>query len=202
VVAAPAVLVMAGAARPRSALRELLGDERADALERLLVTRATDWGAALSAGRVAAAGADEHVGDALARFFADADADADVDPDPDADAGGAVVVIWPVLPRWRSEHAFGVLDDLAAGCQASVAPVFDSGLYLLALARVIPGVLDLPADAWESPHVTGLVLAPINEADAPVGLVRPERALRRPADVRAALADPLLDEELRELLAR
>jgi hypothetical protein len=196
VAAAPAVLVMAGAARPRSALRELLGDERADALERLLVTRATDWGAALSAGRVTAAGADEHVGDLLARFFADAE----VDPDPDA--GGAVVVIWPVLPRWRSEHAFGVLDDLAAGCQASVAPVFDSGLYLLALARVIPGVLDLPADAWESPHVTGLVLAPINEADAPVGLVRPERALRRPADVRAALADPLLDEELRELLAR
>ena len=40
----------------------------------------------------------------------------------------------------------------------------------------------------------GLVLAPINAAEAPVGLVRPERALRRPADVRAALADPLLDE--------
>ena len=46
----------------------------------------------------------------------------------------------------------------------------------------------------------GLVLAPINEAGAPVGLVRPERGLRRPADVRAALADPLLDAELRALL--
>jgi hypothetical protein len=34
----------------------------------------------------------------------------------------------------------------------------------------------------------------------PVGLLRAERGLRRPGDVRAALADPLLDHELRELL--
>ena len=93
------------------------------------------------------------------------------------------------------------LDDLAAGCEASIAPVFDGGLYLLALARVIPALLALPAEAWDSADVIGLVLAPINDAQAPVGLVRPERALRSPADVRAALADPLLDEELRSLLA-
>ena len=33
-----------------------------------------------------------------------------------------------------------------------------------------------------------------------IGLLRAERGLARPADVRAALADPLLDPELRALL--
>jgi glycosyltransferase A (GT-A) superfamily protein (DUF2064 family) len=187
VVAAPAVLVMERAARPRVELRELLGDERAARVERLLVRRAMEWRGALGAGPVSVAGDDEAIADAIGRAF--------------AGAGGApVIVVWPVLPRWRPEHAEAVLDDLAAGCEASVAPVFDGGLYLLALARVFPALLALPAEAWDSTDVTGLVLAPINEADAPVGLVRPERALRRPADVRAALADPLLDAELRALL--
>jgi hypothetical protein len=45
-----------------------------------------------------------------------------------------------------------------------------------------------------------LVLGAINEAGVAVGLLRAERGLRRPADVRAALADPLLDAELRALL--
>jgi hypothetical protein len=188
VAASPVVLVMADAARARPDLRELLGDERAAGVERLLVARATEWADALSGGRTDVAGAGESVADALARVSAESGGD------------GPLVVAWPVLPCWRAEHAFAVLDDLAAGCEASVAPVFDTGLYLLALARPIPAVLALPAEVWDSPNATGLVLAPINEAEAPVGLVRPERALRRPGDVRAALADPLLDDELRGLL--
>jgi hypothetical protein len=186
---APAVLVMAGAARATPELRELLGDERAGAVERLLVARAMAWGEALSAaGRVVTAADDEGVADAVGRVSA-------------GDHGDPVVVVWPVLPRWRPEHAAAILDDLAAGCEASVAPVFDGGLYLLALARMFPALLALPAEAWDSPDVISLVLAPINEAGASVGLVRPERGLRRPGDVRAALADPLLDAELRSLLA-
>jgi hypothetical protein len=187
VAAPPAVLLMAAAARARPELRELLGDERTAGVERLLLARAMEWGEALSGGRVSVAREDEGLPDAVERVF-------------HGPGGGPVLVVWPVLPRWRPEHAAAVLDDLAAGCEASVAPVFDGGLYLLALARIFPALLALPAEAWDSPDVTGLVLAPINEADAPVGLVRPERALRRPADVRAALADPLLDAELRALL--
>lgn len=185
--ASPAVLVIARAARPRPELRELLGGERAEAVERLLVARAIEWADVLSGGHVSTAGEDETLADAVGRVF-------------DGAQGGPVVVVWPVLPRWREAHAAAILDDLSAGCEAALAPVFDGGLYLLALTRPIPALLQLPADAWDSPDVTGLVLAPINDADAPVGLVRPERALRRPADVLAALADPLLDDELRSLL--
>jgi hypothetical protein len=185
--ATPVVLVMESAARPRAELRELLGAERAAGVQRLLLARATEWGDALSQGRVTAAGEGEELADAVQRVFAGA-------------GDSPVVVVWPVLPRWRPAHAAAVLDDLAAGCEASIAPVFDGGLYLLALARIIPALLALSAEAWDSPDVIGLVLAPINEAEAPVGLVRPEAALRRPADVRTALADPLLDAELRALL--
>jgi hypothetical protein len=187
VAAAPAVLLMAGAAQPRPDLRELLGDERAGAVEHLLVARALAWAESLSGGRVLVSGDDEPLGDAVQRTFV-------------RGSGAPVLVVWPVLPRWRAAHADAVLDDLAAGCEAAVAPVFDGGLYLLAMARLIPALLELPAEAWDSPDATGLVLAPLNDAQAPVGLVRPERALRRPADVLAALADPLLDQELRSLL--
>lgn len=186
--ATPVVLVMAGAARARPELRELLGDERAGAVERLLLARAMEWGDALSDGRVSVAGDDEGVADAVERVF-------------DGAGGAPVLVVWPVLPRWRPEHTAAVLDDLADGCEVSIAPVFDGGLYLLALARIIPALLAVPAETWDSPDVIGLVLAPINESEAPVGLVRPERALRGPADVLAALADPLLDGELRSLLS-
>ena len=50
--APPAVLVMAGAARARPELRELLGDDRTAAVERLLLARAVEWGEALSDGPV------------------------------------------------------------------------------------------------------------------------------------------------------
>lgn len=185
---APVVLVMAGAARLGAELRALLGEDRASGVERLLLERAMRWGDALSAGQLVTAGIEEDVGDALNRVFA---AHGD---------GPPVVVVWPVLPCWRPQHTEAVLDDLAAGCEASLAPAFDRGLYLLAMARPIPGVLELAGEAWDSPNAIGLVLTPINEADAPVGLVRPERALRSAGDVRAALADPLLDDELRRLL--
>jgi glycosyltransferase A (GT-A) superfamily protein (DUF2064 family) len=187
VAAPPGVLVMASAARARPDLSELLGHERADAVQRLLLARATAWAEGVGGGRVSTAAEDEPLGDAVSRVFAGA-------------RGAPVLAVWPVLPAWRAEHAAAVLDDLAAGCEASVAPVFDGGLYLLALTRVIPELLALPTEAWDSPDVIALVLAAINAAEAPVGLVRPERALRRPADVRAALADPLLDDELRALL--
>jgi len=43
--------------------------------------------------------------------------------------------------------------------------------------------------------------AAVSEAGLELGILRAERALQRPADVCAALADPLLPESLRRLLA-
>ncbi len=185
--APPAVLVMAGAARPGRELAELLGAERAARLEELLLARAMQWASEVSAGRVQIAADSETLTEAVERVVAEV-------------GGEALLVIWPALPRWRTEHAEGVLDDLASGCGASVGPVFDGGLYMLALTRAVPSLFALPEETWDSPDVMGRVLGAINEAGVAVGLLRAERGLRRPADVRAALADPLLDDELRALL--
>jgi hypothetical protein len=46
----------------------------------------------------------------------------------------------------------------------------------------------------------GLALAAIHQAGLEVGLLRAERGLRRPDDVSAALADPLVDPQLRAAL--
>jgi hypothetical protein len=184
----PSVLVMAGTAPVSPELRELLGAERGTRLEQLLLARVMRWASELSPEGVQVAAEGEPLVDAVQRVF--------------SDGGGApLVVVWPALPRWGPEHAEGVLDDLAAGCDASVGPVFDGGLYLLALTRVLPTLLGLPSEAWDSPDAMGRVLGAINEEGASVGLLRAERGLRRPGDVRAALADPLLDGELRDLLS-
>jgi hypothetical protein len=45
-------------------------------------------------------------------------------------------------------------------------------------------------------------LAAARDAGLEVGLLRAERALHRPADVRAALADPLLPAEVARVLGR
>jgi hypothetical protein len=184
----PAVLVMAGTEPVSLELRELLGAERAGRLEQLLLARVKRWASELSPEGVQVAAEGEPLVGAVRRALSGGD-------------GAPLVVVWPALPRWGPEHAAGVLDDLAAGCVASVGPVFDGGLYLLALTRPLPALLGLPAEAWDSPDAMGRVLGAINEEGASVGLLRAERGLRRPGDVRAALADPLLDDELRALLS-
>jgi uncharacterized protein DUF2064 len=185
---APVVLVMAGAARADPELGLRLGAQRVGRLEQLLLDRALRWTSELSPARVEVATGGEELGAAVQRAFVS------------AGGGVPVVVIWPTLPRWGAEHAEGVLDDLASGCDASVGPVYDGGLYLLALTRVLPSVFALPGETWDSADAMGRVLGAINAEGVDVGLLRAERGLRRVGDVRAALADPLLDEELRVLL--
>jgi glycosyltransferase A (GT-A) superfamily protein (DUF2064 family) len=113
---------------------------------------------------------------------------------------GPLLIAWPDLPRWRAEHATAALEDLRDGCQLSVGPVFDGGFYLVALARLVGEVLRLPGATWRSADAIGVALAAANAAGIESGLLRPERGLRKPGDARAALADPLLDPELRRLL--
>jgi glycosyltransferase A (GT-A) superfamily protein (DUF2064 family) len=111
-----------------------------------------------------------------------------------------VLIAWPDLPRWRPDHAAGALSDLADGCGISVGPVFDGGFYLVALASPLAPLFELPARTWRGADGMMLAFEAANSAGIEVGLLRAERGLHSLEDMRAALADPLLDPELRDLL--
>jgi glycosyltransferase A (GT-A) superfamily protein (DUF2064 family) len=113
---------------------------------------------------------------------------------------GPLLLLWPDLPRWRPAHVEAALSDLADGCDLAIGPVFDGGFYLLGLARPLPSLLELNSETWQSPDAMALTLAVAAGGGVEAGLLRAERALRTEGDVAAALADPLLDEELRLLL--
>jgi len=113
---------------------------------------------------------------------------------------GPLLIAWPDLPLWRAEQATAALGDLRDGCDLSVGPVFDGGFYLIALARPLPALFGLPEDIWRNSDAMPVVLAAAHAAGVEGGLLRAERGLHSVGDVRAALADPLLDSELRRLL--
>ena len=184
----PSALVVGGARRDDD-LTALLGADRLAALDRLLSARAATWAARIAPGRVRFAGGR----DGLEQLSRAADALFD-------EYGGPVLVAWPELAEWRPDHAAAALGDLHAGCDFSLGPVFDGGFYLLALARPVPELADVSPDAWRSADALGVALGAAGQAGLEVGMLRAERGLRRAADVRAALADPLLDDELRALL--
>ena len=202
--ASPVVVVVVEGAPPGGGpMTELHGGQRLAELHGLLVERARAWAVeAFGAGLVTVAPAGGG-GDGR-----------DDDGDGDGDGGLAVaarealaaapgrpvIVVAPVLPVWRPAIAAAVLDDLRDGCAAVVGPVFDGGCYLLAFARAVDALLDLSAGDWTGHDALGAVLGAAQAAGLEIGMLRTERGLRRPADVRALLADPLTDGELRELL--
>jgi hypothetical protein len=179
----PAVLVMARAAAGPEALDARLGAQAATAVRHLLHERALDWGQTVAPGAVWTSAGDETAAQAADRAWAE-------------HGDGPLLVAWPDLPRWRTEHASAALEDLADGCTLALGPVFDGRFYLLAFAEPLPAVLALEA----GPDVIGLAIAAAHEAQGQAGLLRAERGLHNGADVAAALADPLLDSELRALL--
>lgn len=113
-----------------------------------------------------------------------------------------LLVVWPDLPQLRPEHADAALDDLGAGCDVVLGPVIEGGFYLVGLARPLPKLFALPEQAWRSPDVMKVGLAAVVDAGLELGILRAERALQRPADVRAALADPCLPAEIARILRR
>jgi glycosyltransferase A (GT-A) superfamily protein (DUF2064 family) len=213
----PAVLIMARAPRRgevRRALEPLLGPDRAAALHAALIVQAVSWARAVAPNCVhvahepADAGAElrrllgsqtplfPQNGDGIAGRLADAAARVFVHHD------GPVLIAWPDLPRWREDHASGALGDLEAGCDVTLGPAIDGGFYLIGLARPLPRLFGLPEQAWRSPDAMTIGLAAARDAGLEIGLLRTERALHRPADIRAALADPLLPPELARVLGR
>jgi glycosyltransferase A (GT-A) superfamily protein (DUF2064 family) len=212
-----AVLVMARAPRRgevRLALEPMLGAERCATLQAALIMQAVEWAhtvapegvhiahdppdAAAEIRRLA--GPEGAVfpqnGEGIAARLADAAARVFVRHD------GPLLVVWPDLPRLRVEHAGAALGDLEEGCDVVLGPAIDGGFYLIGISRPMPKLFALPEKAWRSPDVMTIGLAAAREAGLEVGLLRAERALHRPGDVRAALADPLLPRDVAQILGR
>jgi hypothetical protein len=114
---------------------------------------------------------------------------------------GPLLLIWPVLTRWRPEHASAALADLASGTDLVLGPTMDAGLYLLGLHRPLPGLLE----RFEAPLDDDAVVLGAQAAEAAgieIGLLRVERGLSTQSDARAALIDPLTPPEIRALLGQ
>lgn len=216
--APPAVVVMARAPRRGTvhrALEPLLGADGCLALHTALVLRAAAWAREVAADRVYVAyePADAHnelaslLGGGSTRLFPQsgegiASRTAAASAHVFADRNGPLLIVWPNIPRLSAEHAAGALADLGAGYDVVLGPVFDGGLYLIGLARPTPALFGLPERSWRSAELVTVAVAAAHEAGMKIGLLRTERALHRPADVRAAVADPLLPEELTRILRR
>jgi uncharacterized protein len=213
----PAVLVLVRAPRRgevRRALEPLIGADACVALQSSLIAQAVSWARELNPRAIHIAhdppdagpelrplvGADAILfpqnGDGISGRLADAAARVY------SRGPGPLVIVWPDLPLLRPAHGQAAIEDLEAGCDVVFGPVFDGGFYLVAIARPMPRLFALPELAWRSSDGMGMGLAAAREAGLEVGLLRAERALHRPADVRAALADPTLPEPVARALGR
>jgi len=213
--ARPAALIMARAPRRgevRRALEPILGADGCVALQCALISQAAIWAHEVARGAVHVAhdppdagpelrplvGPDAALfpqnGDGIAARLADAAARVF------ARGSGPVLIVWPDLPRLRPEHASAALDDMSSGCDVTLGPVIDGGFYLIALARPLPKLFALPEQTWRSPDAMTVAIAAARDVGLEIGLLRAERALNRPADVRAGLADPMLPEVVAKVL--
>jgi glycosyltransferase A (GT-A) superfamily protein (DUF2064 family) len=211
----PSVLIMARAPRRGEVLRALeplLGAEGCVALQSALIAEAVRWAHEVAPAAVHVAhdppdasrelralaraetalfpqngeGITGRLADAAARVF--------------GRSSGPLLIVWPDLPMFRATHALGALDDLRNGCDLVLGPVIDGGLYLIGFSKPLPALFTLPEQVWRSPDVMAVSVAAVREAGLEIGLLRAERALHRPADVRAALADPMLPNSFRRIL--
>lgn len=212
----PAVVVMARAPRRgqvRLALEPLLGADRCAALQATLIRSTVAWGREVAPEAIHIAhdppdcAAEMRVlapgtilfpqnGDGIAGRLADAAARVF------ARHAGPLLIVWPDLCRLRLEHARAALDDLHSGCDVVLGPALEGGFYLIGVNRPLPKLFALPEQDWRSPDAMALAVSAVRAADLELGILRAERPLHRPADVRAALADPLLPGEVAEILRR
>ncbi len=211
----PTVLIMARAPRPgesRGALIPLLGAERAALLQSVLLAEAVRWARAIGSDPIHVAhdppgvghelrallGGGLHLfpqnGDGIAARLADATGRIFSRTD------GPLLVLWPELPVLRPEHATAALADLRGGGTLVLGPVFDGGCYLLGLAGPVEGLFSMAGELWREGDAVRLGVTAVQATGAELGLLRAERGLRTPGDVRAALADPCLPPAVRTLL--
>lgn len=213
----PAVLVMARAPRRgevRHALEPLIGLDGCVALQTALLVEALRWARTLSPREIYVAHDPADAGRDLQRLAGEdailfpqngdgiAGRVADAVGRVSAHSSGPILIVWPDLARFSELHAEATRIDLSGGADLVLGPVFDGGFYLIGLARPLPTLFALPEQVWRGPDSFNQVLIAATRAGLEVGVLRGERALHRPADVRAALADPLLPEAVARALGR
>ena len=209
-----AALVMAKApipGRTKTRLEPLLGAHGCARLQAALIEQSLGWALAVAPGAA-------YVSYALAPLGALVPPGVDEFPQEDGDLGRrlcaatAHVGRWPLLvagtdtPALSAAHVAEALAELEAGRDAVFGPALDGGYYLVALARPLPELFELPREAWGGPDVLDLSLRAGERAGLDVGLLRPERDLDTPEDAQALLAagalPPPVAEALRAVAAR
>jgi glycosyltransferase A (GT-A) superfamily protein (DUF2064 family) len=216
-VAPAAVVIMARAPRRgevRRALEQMIGVDGALRLHTAMLLQTLTWAREVAPNYVYVAhepagagpelralfGYDIHLfpqnGDGIARRVADAVARVY------SHLTAPILVVWPDLPELRPEHAEAALSDLANGAEVVLGPTFDGGFYLVGLARPLSWLFELPEQFWRSADGIGAAISAAGNDNREVGILRAERALHRPADVRALLADPMIPAPLAKALGQ
>jgi glycosyltransferase A (GT-A) superfamily protein (DUF2064 family) len=214
---AAAVLIMACAPRPgevRRALEPQLGREGCAALQRELIVQTACWARRVAPEAVFVAhhppdcaaelrelvgdgvvlfpqngrGISGRLGDAVARVF--------------ARVAAPLLVVWPDLAQLRDGHARAALEDLRSGADLVLGPAYGGGFYLVGMRRALPQLLSVPEGWWRSGDALALGLAAGAREGLCLGLLRAERALHRPDDLRALAADPTLPPSLARILSQ
>lgn len=216
-IVSPAVMIMARAPRRgdvRHALEPMIGADACLALHATLFVEALRWARSLSPRGIFVAHEPAYVGRDLQRLTG---GDVTVFPQNGegiaarvadglvrvtAHSSGPVFVVWPDLPRFLTSFGTAALDDLAAGCDLVLGPTFESGYYMIALARPLPSLFTQGEQLWRGSGSLMRLHRAADELELRVGLLPGQRALQRPADARAALADPLLPEPIARALRR
>jgi hypothetical protein len=186
--AATAVVVLDALGAPADpGLDALLGADRARRLRAALLERALRWA------RAVAPASAHHVATC-------ADVLRVLRPPAHEHAGG-VLLVAPDVPGLDEALADAALDDLACGCAVVLGAAHDSRPYLVGLAALTEAGLALAEGDFEGGVLAAAARAQTGSpGDGILGLLRSERRLVSPGDVRALALDPLAPAELAALL--
>jgi glycosyltransferase A (GT-A) superfamily protein (DUF2064 family) len=211
-VSRPAVLVMAAtpAIRRRSALEPLLGVDGCARLDAVLLRRAAAGGAAATPGAAFVALPRDVEDDAALRgegatCFAQADGTAPERLSAAVDevfaaAGGPVIVVRPDFARLGAYHARAALGDLGDGCDVVLGVAVGGGLYLVGMREPQPRLFALAGNDDDGETTRRNAREVTAGLELEVGMLHYERALVRPGDVFAMLADPLAPADVKDVL--
>ena len=210
-----AALVMANAARPgfvKTRLEPLLGPDGCAMLQARLTARAARLAAAVAPGAAYAAidppaaaeqmadlvGPDVELfgqrGESLGERLTAASAHVFERAD------GPLAVIGTDAPTIGPPHLEHALELVRSECDAAIGPALDGGYYLIALARPLPALFNLPPRTWGGQAVLGLTLRAARRARLRVELLEPAPDLDTPADAEALLSEDALPDDIAALL--